>query len=118
MGNLKSSVIILCMVSFLLGPGLSTSFPKDIHRGGDDHFSVRPPDLYLGIGKPIGCGRDDDEDPDGTAIAHCSGSVSNLSEEEKRYERLGRELHLLQDRMHFSSDSSSLTPLSHQLSGE
>jgi hypothetical protein len=118
MWNWKSPVVVLYMVSFLLGPGLSMSFPKDMHRGGDDQYSVRPPDSYLGIGKPIGSGRDDDEDSDGTAIAHRSSSVSNLSEEEKLFERLGREMHLLQDIMLSSSDSSFLTPGSHQLSGE
>jgi hypothetical protein len=53
MWNWKSPVIVLYMVSFLFGPGLSRSFPQDTHRGGDDQYSVRPPDLYLGSGSPL-----------------------------------------------------------------
>ena len=118
MWNWKSPVIVLSMVGFLFGPGLSISFPKNMNRGGDDQYSVRPPDLYFGIGKPIGSKSDDDEDSNGTAIAHRSSSVTDLSEEDKLYDRLGREMHLLQDMMHSTSDSSSLTPVSDQLSGE
>jgi hypothetical protein len=118
MWNWKSPVIVLSMAGFLFGPGLSISFPKNMDRAGDDQYSVRPPDLHLGIGKPIGSRSDDDEDSNGAAIAQRSSSVRDLSEEEELCDRLGREMHLLQDMMHSSSDSSSLTPVSDQLSGE
>jgi hypothetical protein len=140
----KSPVIILSRVGFIIGAYLSIASAVDIYRPTDDPDTRRPFGLYLGLAKAIGSGscNEDSPSPDtgkgwgktnstspggmnsedsiGMEIAHRPGGVSNLSEEEKAnlYDRLGREMHLLEDTLHSSPDSLSLSPLSDQLSGK
>jgi len=144
MWSWKSPVIILSMIGFIIGPYLSIAFPIDVNRAADDQDSRRPFGSYLGLAKPIGSGgyNEDSCSPDtgkgwgknnsalpggmnyedsiGMEIAHRPGGLSNLSEEDRAnlYDRLGREMHFLQDTMHSSPDSLSLSPLSDQLSGK
>jgi len=132
----KLPVIILSIFGFLVGLCLSIGFPIDMDREGDDQDSRRALSLYFRLTKPIGSGSYNEgyygrdtregwgkknsalqggmnyEDWIGTEIAHRPKGVSNLSEEEraKLYDRLGREMHLLQDMSHSSPDSLSLSP--------
>jgi len=118
MWNSTTPVIILSMVAFLLGPSLSISFPKEMNRGGHDYRSAKLPEVYRAIGKPIGGGNDNEEDPNGTAVPPHPSRKKALSEEDALYDRVGREMHLLGDVMPSSPDSSSLIPVSDELSGE
>ncbi len=52
----KSSRIILSMIGFLPGLGLSVAFAIDMNREGDGEDSRRSSGLYLGVAKPIGRG--------------------------------------------------------------
>lgn len=62
----KSSRIILSMIGFLLGLGLSVAFAIDMNRGGNDEDSHRSFGLYLNSAEAIGSGNyyEDYYDPD------------------------------------------------------
>src|SRR3989304_3519593 len=103
----KSPVIILSMIGFLLGLGLSVGFAIDMNLEGYGEDSRRSFGLYLGVAKPIGRGDYDkdyyDADPGKgwggnmiarqramnyedwieMEVAHQPEGVSNLSEEER-----------------------------------
>jgi hypothetical protein len=139
-----SLMIISSMIGFLLSLCLSAAFAIDKNRGGKNENSHRSLGLYLNSAEAIGGGNyNEDYDDPGPGkgwggnhstmrramnyedwmrreVAHRSGNLSNLPEEEraKLYDWLGREMHLLQDMAHSSPDSLSLGPLPEQIPGE
>jgi hypothetical protein len=140
----KSPRFILSMTGFLVSVCFFVASVIDINPAGAIPDSRRVFASYLGSPKPIGSGRCDEgyyapdggkewgentsstqggmicEDSIRMEIAHGPGGVSDLSGEEtaKRYECLGREMHLLQDVRHSIQDSYSPGPFPERLSGE
>ena len=140
----KSPMIISSMIGLLLSPCLSVAFAIYLDRGGNEGNLYRSRGLYLNSEEPIGGGnynKDLDDSSPGkgwgrnhstmqravnsedlmrSEVTHRSGNLSNLSEEEKAklYDRLGREMHLLQDMEHSFQDSLSPGPLREQIPRE